>query len=58
MTRIIGTLPPKLNHFRTAWDNVFDWNGTEEQEPQNTFMYKKSGRNESNPESKLGCFKC
>ncbi|KAG5876686.1 hypothetical protein JTB14_019434 [Gonioctena quinquepunctata] len=76
MTRILGMLPSKLHHFRTAWDNVSPidknlntiierlrleedrLNGTEQQELQNAFMHKQSGRNEGNPQSDVECFKC
>ncbi|KAG5883167.1 hypothetical protein JTB14_010303 [Gonioctena quinquepunctata] len=76
MTRILGMLPSKLHHFRTAWDNVSPidknlntiierlrleedrLNGTEQQELQNAFMHKQSGRNEGNPQSNVECFKC
>ncbi|KAG5887624.1 hypothetical protein JTB14_036269 [Gonioctena quinquepunctata] len=76
MTRILGMLPSKLHHFRTAWDNVSPidknlntiierlrleedrLNGTDQQELQNAFMHKQSGRNEGNPQSNVECFKC
>ncbi|KAG5880998.1 hypothetical protein JTB14_027398 [Gonioctena quinquepunctata] len=44
-----------IERLRLEEDRV---NGTEQQELQNDFMHKQSGRNEGNQQSNVECFKC